>query len=73
MRKAIARTMAAIPPPQVAILATGRAEMRAVVVDGGVVARTMLTATLFIARSMVRRPAHSSQPSRAWQKHPSRL
>lgn len=37
---------AIVPPPQVAILATGRAEMRAVVVDGGLVARTMLTATL---------------------------
>lgn len=37
---------AIVPPPQVAILATGRAEMRAVVVDGGVAARTMLTATL---------------------------
>ncbi len=37
---------AIVPPPQVAILATGRAEMRAVVVDGVVVPRTMLTATL---------------------------
>lgn len=37
---------AIVPPPQVAILATGRAELRAVVVDGSPVARTMLTATL---------------------------
>ena len=37
---------AIVPPPQVAILATGRAEMRAVVVDGSLVARTLLTATL---------------------------
>jgi pyruvate dehydrogenase E2 component (dihydrolipoamide acetyltransferase) len=41
------RSFAAIvPPPQVAILATGRAEQRAVVVDGAVVPRTMLSATL---------------------------
>jgi pyruvate dehydrogenase E2 component (dihydrolipoamide acetyltransferase) len=37
---------AIVPPPQVAILATGRAEQRAVVVDGVVVPRTMLTATI---------------------------
>jgi pyruvate dehydrogenase E2 component (dihydrolipoamide acetyltransferase) len=37
---------AIVPPPQVAILATGRAEPRAVVVDGVVVPRTMLTVTL---------------------------
>ncbi|MFM9165288.1 MAG: dihydrolipoamide acetyltransferase family protein [Candidatus Limnocylindrus sp.] len=37
---------AIITPPQVAILATGRSESRAVVRDGAVVARTMLTATL---------------------------
>ena len=37
---------AIVPPPQVAILATGRAEQRAVVVDGNVVPRTMMTATL---------------------------
>ncbi|MFM8915923.1 MAG: dihydrolipoamide acetyltransferase family protein [Candidatus Limnocylindrus sp.] len=37
---------AIITPPQVAILATGRSESRAVVRDGAVVARTVLTATL---------------------------
>ena len=37
---------AIVTPPQVAILATGRSESRAVVRDGAVVARTMLTATL---------------------------
>jgi pyruvate dehydrogenase E2 component (dihydrolipoamide acetyltransferase) len=37
---------AIVPPPQVAILAIGRAELRPAVVDGTVVARTMLTATL---------------------------
>lgn len=37
---------AIITPPQVAILATGRSESRAVVRDGAVVARQMLTATL---------------------------
>lgn len=37
---------AIVTPPQVAILATGRSEARAVVRDGAVVARTMLTATL---------------------------
>jgi pyruvate dehydrogenase E2 component (dihydrolipoamide acetyltransferase) len=37
---------AIVPPPQVAILATGRAEQRAVVVDGVVVPRTMMTATI---------------------------
>ena len=37
---------AIVTPPQVAILATGRSESRAVVRDGVVVARTMLTATL---------------------------
>lgn len=37
---------AVVPPPQVAILATGRAEQRAIVADGAVVPRTMLTATL---------------------------
>jgi pyruvate dehydrogenase E2 component (dihydrolipoamide acetyltransferase) len=42
----VASFSAIVPPPQVAILATGRAELRAVVVDGLVVPRTMLTATL---------------------------
>jgi len=37
---------AIVTPPQVAILATGRSEQRAVVRDGAVVARQMLTATL---------------------------
>jgi pyruvate dehydrogenase E2 component (dihydrolipoamide acetyltransferase) len=37
---------AIINPPQVAILATGRAAPRPVVVDGAVVVRTLLTATL---------------------------
>jgi pyruvate dehydrogenase E2 component (dihydrolipoamide acetyltransferase) len=37
---------AIITPPQVAILATGRSEQRAVVRDGAIVARQMLTATL---------------------------
>ena len=37
---------AIVTPPQVAILATGRSEHRAVVRDGAVVARQMLTATL---------------------------
>jgi pyruvate dehydrogenase E2 component (dihydrolipoamide acetyltransferase) len=37
---------AIITPPQVAILATGKSEQRAVVRDGAVVARQMLTATL---------------------------
>jgi pyruvate dehydrogenase E2 component (dihydrolipoamide acetyltransferase) len=37
---------AIVTPPQVAILATGRSESRAVVRDGAVVVRTMLTATL---------------------------
>jgi pyruvate dehydrogenase E2 component (dihydrolipoamide acetyltransferase) len=37
---------AIVTPPQVAILATGRSEQRAVVRDGSVVARQMLTATL---------------------------
>jgi pyruvate dehydrogenase E2 component (dihydrolipoamide acetyltransferase) len=37
---------AIVPPPQVAILATGRAEPRPVVVGGAVVPRTMMTATL---------------------------
>jgi pyruvate dehydrogenase E2 component (dihydrolipoamide acetyltransferase) len=42
----VAAFAAIVPPPQVAILATGRAEPRAVIVDGAVVPRTMLTATL---------------------------
>jgi len=37
---------AIVTPPQVAILATGKSEARAVVRDGAVVARQMLTATL---------------------------
>jgi len=37
---------AIVTPPQVAILATGKSEARAVVRDGAVVARKMLTATL---------------------------
>ena len=37
---------AIINPPQVAILATGRAQQRARVVDGAVTVRTVLTATL---------------------------
>ena len=37
---------AIVPPPQVAILAIGRAELRPAIVDGTVVARRMLTATL---------------------------
>jgi pyruvate dehydrogenase E2 component (dihydrolipoamide acetyltransferase) len=37
---------AIIPPPQVAILATGRAEPRAVVRDGAVVVRTIVGATV---------------------------
>ncbi len=37
---------AIVTPPQIAILATGRSEQRAVVRDGAVVARQMLTATL---------------------------
>ncbi len=37
---------AIVTPPQVAILATGRTEPRAVVRDGAVVARRMMTATL---------------------------
>jgi pyruvate dehydrogenase E2 component (dihydrolipoamide acetyltransferase) len=37
---------AIVTPPQVAILATGKSESRAVVRDGAIVARQMLTATL---------------------------
>ena len=37
---------AIVPPPQVGILAVGRASERAVVVDGAIVIRTMMTATL---------------------------
>jgi len=37
---------AIVPPPQVGILAVGRATERAVVVDGAIVIRTMMTATL---------------------------
>jgi pyruvate dehydrogenase E2 component (dihydrolipoamide acetyltransferase) len=37
---------AIVPPPQVAIMATGRAQLRAVIVDSVVVPRTMMTATL---------------------------
>lgn len=37
---------AIVPPPQVAILAIGRAELRPAIVDGTVVAQRMLTATL---------------------------
>ena len=37
---------AIVTPPQVAIIATGRSEQRAVVRDGAVVSRQMLTATL---------------------------
>jgi pyruvate dehydrogenase E2 component (dihydrolipoamide acetyltransferase) len=37
---------AIIPPPQVAILATGRAEPRAVVREGAVVVRSIVTATV---------------------------
>jgi pyruvate dehydrogenase E2 component (dihydrolipoamide acetyltransferase) len=37
---------AIVPPPQVGILAVGRAAPRPVVVDGAIVIRTMMTATL---------------------------
>ncbi|MGI8703405.1 MAG: 2-oxo acid dehydrogenase subunit E2, partial [Candidatus Limnocylindrales bacterium] len=37
---------AIVTPPQVAILATGRTELRAVVRDSAVVVRRMMTATL---------------------------
>ncbi len=43
---AVTQFTAIITPPQVAILATGRSEQRAVVRDGVVVARQMLTATI---------------------------
>jgi pyruvate dehydrogenase E2 component (dihydrolipoamide acetyltransferase) len=42
----VSQFTAIITPPQVAILATGRTEPRAVVRDGSVVARQMMTATL---------------------------
>jgi pyruvate dehydrogenase E2 component (dihydrolipoamide acetyltransferase) len=44
---------AIVTPPQVAILATGKSEARAVVRDGAVVARKMLTATLSADHSAV--------------------
>jgi pyruvate dehydrogenase E2 component (dihydrolipoamide acetyltransferase) len=42
----VSQFTAIVTPPQVAILATARAEPRAVVRDGAVVARRMMTATL---------------------------
>ena len=64
--------VAVLNPPQAAILAVGATGARAVVVDGEVVARPMMTVTLTVttAPSTARRRPSSSPPSKPCSRTP---